>query len=168
MQQLPIPAVIKDELLPLGREPLVVAEEGHHIPLGHVGVPVARLHAGQKAGELTLRGRRHFDLSQHSVTLFLTDEKYICNINGVDKIDGTFKLNYNRQISFVIVIKERLQVSLHAVASSCDGLAAAGTAAVVQSVAAFLAEEVTKAALHYPRLMGHALKTNRTLWVLRL
>ena len=49
VQQLPLPAIIEDELLPLGREPLVVVEEGHHVPLGHVGVSVARLHTGQEA-----------------------------------------------------------------------------------------------------------------------
>ena len=67
--------------------------------------------------------------------------------------------------SFVIVIEEGLQVNLHAMTSSCDGLAASGTAAVVESVEAFLAEQVTKAALHNLCLMGHVLKTNRTLWV---
>ena len=62
VQQLPLPPVIEDELLSLGREPLVMVEERHHVPLGHVGVPVAGLHAGQEAGQLALRGRRHFDL----------------------------------------------------------------------------------------------------------
>ena len=62
VQQLSLPPVIEDELLPLGGEPLVVVEERHHVPLGHVWVSVAGLHAGQEARELALRGRRHLDL----------------------------------------------------------------------------------------------------------
>ena len=72
------------------------------------------------------------------------------------------------QASFVIVIEEGLQVNLHAVTSSCDGLAASGAAAVVQSVEAFLAEKMAQAALHNPCLVSHVLQTNRTLGVWEL
>ena len=46
---------------------------------------------------------------------------------------------------------------------SCDGLAASGADAVVQSVEASLAEKMAQAALHDPGLVGHVLKTNRTI-----
>ena len=49
--------------------------------------------------------------------------------------------------------------------SSCDGLVASWADAVVQSVVASLAEKMAKAALHNPRLVGHVLKTNRTVGV---
>ena len=80
----------------------------------------------------------------------------------------SLQIHISKRTSFVVIIKDCLQVILHSVTSSCDGLAAAGAAAVVQSVEALLAEKVTKATLHYLGLMGHVLKTNGAIWVLGL
>ena len=74
----------------------------------------------------------------------------------------------NLHYLLVVVIEEGLQVSLHAVTPSCDGLAASGADAVVQSVEALLAEKMAQAALHNPSLVGHVLKTNGTLGVWRI
>ena len=63
VQQLPLTAVVEDELLSLGSQALVVMDQSLHVLLGEVRVPVAWLHAGEEAGQesvVTVR-RRHFD-----------------------------------------------------------------------------------------------------------